>query len=110
MESRVRLFGHAIHPILIVFPLGLLSTAVIFDVIYLITGASMWSFISFWMITAGVIGGLLAALFGFIDYLGIPSGTRAKTIGFFHGLTNLAVLILFVGSWFITERDSRGTC
>ena len=31
MESRAKLAGHAIHPMLIAFPLGLLSTAVIFD-------------------------------------------------------------------------------
>jgi uncharacterized membrane protein len=30
--------GHSIHPVLIVFPLGLLSIAVIFDIIYLING------------------------------------------------------------------------
>jgi uncharacterized membrane protein len=31
MESRAKLAGHAIHPMLIVFPLGLLTTAVVFD-------------------------------------------------------------------------------
>jgi uncharacterized membrane protein len=36
MESKAKLFGHPIHQILIVFPLGLLATAVIFDVIYLL--------------------------------------------------------------------------
>ena len=35
MESKVKLLGHPIHPILIVFPLGLLIMALIFDVIYL---------------------------------------------------------------------------
>ncbi len=62
MESRAKIFGHAIHSILIVFPLGLLSTAVIFDVIYLATGNGRWADISFWMIAAGVIGGLAAAV------------------------------------------------
>jgi uncharacterized membrane protein len=32
MESRVKLFGHPLHPVLIVLPLGLLSAAVVFDV------------------------------------------------------------------------------
>jgi uncharacterized membrane protein len=36
MESRVKLFGHPVHPMLIVFPLGLLATAVVFDLLYLI--------------------------------------------------------------------------
>ena len=101
MEARAKIFGHAIHPILIVYPLGLLSAAVIFDIIYLATGNQTWTTVSFWMIAAGIIGGLLAAVFGLIDYLGIPSGTRAASIGLLHGLTNLSVVILFIASWLL---------
>ena len=101
MESRAKIFGHAIHPILIVYPLGLLSAAVVFDIIYLVTGNPTWTTVSFWMIAAGIIGGLLAAVFGLIDYLGIPSGTRAARIGLLHGLTNLGVMILFIASWLL---------
>jgi len=104
MESRAKLFGHAIHPILIVYPLGLLSAAVIFDVIYLVTGNTTWTTVAFWMIAAGIVGGLLAALFGLIDFLAIPSNTRAKRIGLLHGLTNLLVVILFAASW-VLRRD-----
>jgi uncharacterized membrane protein len=32
MESRAKVAGHPVHPMLIVFPLGLLATAVVFDV------------------------------------------------------------------------------
>jgi uncharacterized membrane protein len=105
MESRARLFGHAIHPILIVYPLGLLSAAVIFDVIYLITRNPTWTTVSYWMIAAGIVGGLLAAVFGLIDYTGIPSGTRASRIGLLHGLTNVFVMILFIASW-LMRRNS----
>ena len=101
MESRAKLFGHAIHPILIVYPLGLLSTAVVFDVIHLVTANPMWATISFWMIVAGIVGGLLAAVFGLIDYLNIPNGTRAKRIGLLHGLVNVMVMVLFAVSWFL---------
>ena len=98
MESRAKIFGHAIHPILIVYPLGLLSAAVVFDIIYLVTSNPTWTTVSQWMIVAGIVGGLLAAVFGLIDYLSIPSGTRAKRIGLLHGLINLGVMILFIGS------------
>jgi uncharacterized membrane protein len=101
MESRAKAFGHAIHPILIVYPLGLLSAAVIFDVIYLLTANPTWTTVSYWMIAAGIIGGLLAAVFGLIDFLAIPSGTRAKRIGLVHGLVNVCVMILFAASWYL---------
>jgi uncharacterized membrane protein len=105
MESRAKLFGHALHPILIVFPLGLLSTAVIFDVIYLITRNPTWALVSFWVIAAGIIGGLLAALPGFIDYLAIPDGTRAKAVAALHGVGNVVVLAFFVISWLLRRHS-----
>jgi uncharacterized membrane protein len=100
MRSRAVLLGHAIHPMLIVFPIGLLTTAVIFDVIRIATGNPKWGEVSFWMISAGLIGGLLSAVFGVIDWLGIPRSTRAKRIGLFHGFGNAFVLLLFGMSWF----------
>lgn len=105
MESKAKLFGHAIHPILIVYPLGLLSAAVIFDVIYLLTLNPTWTTVSFWMIAAGIVGGLLAAVFGLIDYLNIPSGTRASRIGLLHGLVNVGVMILFIASWLLRRNS-----
>src|SRR3954447_11504648 len=103
MESRAKLLGHPIHPMLIVFPLGLLATAVAFDVVGLSTNDASWFGISFWMIAAGIIGGLLAAVFGLIDWWAIPSGTRAKAIGLWHGLGNVIVVLLFIGSWLMRK-------
>jgi uncharacterized membrane protein len=85
---------------LIVFPLGLLATAVIFDVIYLLGGGGTMAVVSYWMIAAGIIGGLIAAPFGWIDWFGIQPGTRAKSIGLWHGSGNVVVLLLFITSWF----------
>lgn len=105
MESRAKLLGHAIHPIMIVFPLGLLSTAVIFDVIYLFTGNSTFATVAHYMIAAGIIGGFAAAIFGMIDWLAIPSGTRAKSVGLYHAGVNVVALVLFIGSWWL-RRDA----
>jgi uncharacterized membrane protein len=105
MESRAKLLGHPVHPMLIVFPLGLLATAVAFDIVALAQSNPSWYRISFWMIAAGIIGGLLAAIFGLVDWFAIPSGTRAKRIGLWHGGVNVTVVVLFIGSWLLR----RGT-
>src|SRR5215216_1420998 len=99
MESRAKLLGHPIHQMLIVFPFGLLAMAVVFDAIALATAQGYWSEIAYWMIAAGVISGLIAAPFGLVDWLAIPSGTRAKRIGAIHGAGNVGVLLLFAASW-----------
>jgi uncharacterized membrane protein len=107
MESRAKLFGHPIHQMLVVFPLGLLATALVFDVMHLVTGNGYWSEIAYWMIAAGVITGLLSAPFGFIDWLAIPGGTRAKRVGAIHGIGNVIVVLLYAGSWLIRRDDPR---
>jgi uncharacterized membrane protein len=104
MESRVKLAGHPVHQMLIVFPLGLLATAVVFDVIYLVTGNALWTQAAFYMIGAGVITGLAAAVPGVVDWLAIPRATRAKRIGLIHGVGNVIVVALFALSWYL-RRD-----
>lgn len=106
MESRAKLFGHAIHPILIVFPLGLLAAGVIFDAIYLIRDNPEMAFVAYWMIAAGIVGGAVAAPFGWIDWFAIPADTRAKSVGLIHGLGNVLVLVLFLASWWLRHENS----
>jgi uncharacterized membrane protein len=104
MESRAKFLGHPVHQMLIVFPLGLLATAVIFDIIYLVGGGRPMSEVAYWLIVAGIIGGFLAAPFGWVDWFAIPRGTRAKSVGVWHGAGNTIVLALFIASWFL-RRD-----
>jgi uncharacterized membrane protein len=106
MHAKAKLFGHPIHQMLIVFPLGLLATSLVFDIVYEATGNGRWADISYVMIASGIIGGLLAAVFGLIDWLAIPGGTRAKRIGALHGIGNVGVVALFVISWLL--RYSNG--
>jgi uncharacterized membrane protein len=104
MKSRVRVLGHPLHPMLIVFPLGLLATAAIFDILHLIDREGPWAFLSFYLIAAGLIGGLVAASVGVLDWLEIPMGSRAKKIGLMHALANSVVMIVFFFSWLL-RRD-----
>ncbi len=101
MRAKATLLGHPVHPMLIVFPLGLFSVAAIFDIIHVSTQNGHWADVSYWMIASGIVGGLIAAVFGTIDWLGIPEGTRAKYIGLVHGISNVVVVLLFIVSWFM---------
>jgi uncharacterized membrane protein len=105
MESRAQLFGHPIHQQLIVFPLGLLGMAVIFDIISFATKNLLWTEMAFYMIGAGIITGLLAAVFGLVDWMAIPNNTRAKSVGVFHGVGNVLVVLLFLGSFYLRWQD-----
>lgn len=107
MEAKAKLLGHPIHQMLIVFPLGLLATSFFFDIAWLVSKRNELAVVAHWMIFAGVISALIAAVFGLIDFLGIPSGTRAKKVGALHGIGNVVVVALFATSWFV-RRDNPG--
>ena len=105
MESRAKLLGHPIHPMLIPFPLGLLGTAVAFDLIDALGGSDGFGRAADYMIVAGIIAGLAAAVFGAIDWFAIPAGTRAKRVGTAHGLGNVLVVALFAVAWLLRRDD-----
>lgn len=101
MEARVRLFGHPVHQMLIVLPLGLLAGVVIFDAIGLFIAGEQWAVVSWWLIPVGVVSGLLAAVFGIADWTKVPERTRARRVGVLHGVGNVIVVVLFTASWLL---------
>lgn len=80
-------------------------TSIVFDFVYLLTGNGKWSEIAFWLIAAGVFGGLVAAVPGLIDWLALPSGTRAKAVGLWHGGGNVVAIALFITSWLLRADE-----
>lgn len=107
MESRAKLLGHPIHQMLVPLPLGLLVMAVIFDVIYMVNENELLAIVSFWNIVAGIATGLLAAVFGLIDWLAIAPATRAKRVGAVHGIGNVVLVALFAAV-VLLRRDEPG--
>ncbi|GHJ17933.1 MULTISPECIES: DUF2231 domain-containing protein [unclassified Micromonospora] len=101
MESRLKVLGHPVHPMLVMFPVALLVTAVIFDVVDTVGGPDLLGEVAYWNITVGLIGGLLAAGAGAFDLLALPTGTRAKRVGLLHAAANIAVILLFAAVWVV---------
>lgn len=101
MESKVKLLGHPVHPMLVVFPVALLSVGVLFDALYLLSGSGELARFAFWSIGIGLATGLAAAIFGLVDWMAIRSGSRAKRVGAWHGIGNGVVVLLFGISWLL---------
>jgi uncharacterized membrane protein len=95
MKSRIVVAGHSLHVMLVAFPLGLLCLSPLWDLLRLSTPQPAWGIIGFWTIFAGVVSALVAAVPGLIDFLAIPTGTRAKLVGLRHLQLNLTLVGLF---------------
>lgn len=80
----------------IVFPLALLVLSPVSDIVGAITRDAFWSRAAFWLAFLGTIAAIVAAVPGFIDWLAVPGGTRAKRVGVIHLAVNLTAVALFV--------------
>jgi uncharacterized membrane protein len=105
MESRYRLFGHSIHQTVVPFAIGLFGAAAVFDGISLVAGLAAMSEMAYWLISGGLVVGILAAPFGFLDWMNTPDGSRAESLGRLHGALNVVVLLLFWGSWMMRRGN-----
>jgi uncharacterized membrane protein len=56
---------------------------------------------AYWLIGIGIVGAVLAAVFGLMDLLVIPRGTKVFRTGLIHMVLNLTVVILFAVSFAI---------
>ncbi|TQK19302.1 putative membrane protein [Microbacterium sp. SLBN-154] len=89
-------YGHPFHPILVTIPIGAWTASLVFDLIAIfvddptpyVVGARV-------LIVVGLVGAVLAAVWGFLDYLQLERGTRAQKTGFVHMLLNLGATVLF---------------
>lgn len=105
MESKSKVLGHALHPILIVFPLGLLVTGAVYDLLYRRNKRPETAKMARSLIGIGVVSGLVAAVPGVIDWLAIPQNTRAKRVGLWHAIGNVTQLTLFGLSWLLRRSE-----
>ncbi|MFC7528647.1 DUF2231 domain-containing protein [Actinoplanes sp. GCM10030250] len=94
MQSRLRLSGQAVQPLLLMFPLGLFTMAFLFDVASLLGAPHLVGTLAFCNIVAGLIGGVVAALAGGYEAAGARSPVAAR-IAFLSLLIDVGVLILF---------------
>ena len=90
-------YGHPFHPILVTLPIGAWICALIFDIATRVNSNGSPALVdaAYWLIGIGILGALVAAVFGLMDLLTIPRGTRAFATGLLHGL-NLVVVGVFV--------------
>jgi len=97
MRSTARISSHPIHPMLVAFPIGLWIASWIFDILGSIRGSSYLWGASFYCVVFGIVGALLAAVAGAIDWLTVvPPNSSAKRRGAIHGSLNVLILIAFL--------------
>jgi uncharacterized membrane protein len=98
--STAAVLRHPIHPMLIPFPLAFLVGALATDLAFWGTADVFWARASLWLVGCGVLMGLIAAVFGLIDFLTVARA-REHAMGWIHALGNGAALALSLVNWLL---------
>jgi uncharacterized membrane protein len=104
-QSTARVAGHPIHPMLVPFPIACFVGALLTDIAYWRTADMMWSNFSAWLIAAGFVFGVVAALAGLVDFVG-RRAVRAQRPAWPHALGNLLALCLSFVNLLVHSRDA----
>lgn len=105
MASKASIFGHPIHPMIIPFPFALWTFSFVADVMYLWRGNERWALAAFYTLAAGLVGGIVAAIPGVIDWLAIKDREVAK-IANWHARLNVIAIIVFAIDFYLRWRSA----
>lgn len=103
-RSTAQIARHPIHPMLVPFPIACFVGALLTDIAYWFTAEVMWANFSAWLVTVGVIMGVLAAIAGLIDFIGDPL-IRAQAPAWPHVIGNVIALALAILNMLVHSRD-----
>ena len=93
---------------LVGIPIGLCTFSFVADLIRLLgSGKPVWFDLAFYAIAGGLVGALVAAVPGLVDYLSITSD-RVRDIAFAHMITAFFVVVMFGLSLWVRWQGDHG--
>lgn len=95
MDTRLRISGHPIQPVLVTFPVGLFACAVIFDVGRLVGAPGIVGEVGYWTAVAGLVATGLTVVAGLVDLWDVPPGPTRRAVVTFN-LVNAVMAGVFL--------------
>lgn len=95
-------YGHPFHAAVVGLPIGAWAGAVVFDIVsFLVQDPAAFVTGARWLYAIGVLGALVAAVFGLMDYSRLTRGTRARAIATTHLVLNSLAIVVFAAAWIL---------
>lgn len=107
VPSTVAIAKHPLHPLLVTFPIAFLVGAAATDVAFWLLDDAFWARASFWLVAAGLVTGIVAAITGMMDFLRIPR-VRERKAGWAHMIGNVAALTFTLVNFLIRLNNVEG--
>jgi uncharacterized membrane protein len=104
MFSKIKIACHPVHPMIIAYPVAFYTTSLVCFLVYASDANLFWFKVAAAANGAGIVMAIVAALLGFIDWLGIPVVIKAKRVGLNQMLCNVGALIFFAVNFFMQYK------
>jgi uncharacterized membrane protein len=104
--SSAHVVGHPLHPILITLPIGFFAATFLFDLLYWQMQNAAFATGALWLLGAGLVGAVLAAITGLIDFVG-DARIRALGDSWQHAIGNVILVLVELYSFY--QRYRYGT-
>jgi uncharacterized membrane protein len=104
IRSTAAIARHPIHPMLVPFPIACFVGTLLTDLAYWWTANVLWLEFSTWLVSAGVVLGVLAAIAGVIDFASNRL-IRMQSPAWPHVIGNTVVLILAIVNMLVHTHD-----
>ena len=95
--------GHAVHPLLVMVPIGSWTSASVLDLV----GGRDSRAAAQKLVALGVLAFPPAAVTGWAEWGGAGLEQRDKRVGIVHAVSNVAAASLFAASWNARRRNSQ---
>jgi uncharacterized membrane protein len=103
MRARASFAKHPFHPMLVAIPIGLFIASFASEAISLWHGSELWRDLTFYNLIGGLIGAVVAAIPGFVDYVSLED-EKVLPLAHRHFGVNVALLSVYsVNLWVRTQ-------
>lgn len=106
MKSKAAIGTHPIHPMLVPIPIGAYFLALMADLMHFSGRDPFWYRFAFFCIGVGILTGLLAAVFGAIEYFGVRMSAAGGRVATWHAVLNVTATALYAVSWWLRRHDA----
>ena len=98
-------YGRPVHPMLVTIPIGAFVATLAFDIASVAVEGRAYGRPAVWLSLIGIAFGLLASVFGLLDYRRLTKGTRAHAVATRHLILMDTVLVCFIIGFILRRAD-----
>lgn len=108
MNTRLRVCGYSIQPVLVPLPVGLFAVATVLDIADLSGAPALVGTLGYWTAVAGLTAVAAVTAVGMVDLWDVPRCPTRRTLVMVHGMAVVSAVLVVMGCLIRVQVPNRG--